>query len=287
MIALDLFACVIARKLVIFDQLWLGAEQALPYLFVGLLGLLAWGCARAWGSWRELRKLLAVAAILPMGNAFEQLPRRLLEVFRRPMSNETEKVWRGYCVHLEQQLALKLPCERLSTAELFRIVSSLEGDRLRATWGASVVRRIAPAPDQLLDLWAEFIGLRMIAFVGYVRAHIYNGVGTVTAATLSLLWVTTMYPFQSSRVLLALALALVVMSVGVTVVVLTQMNRNEILSRIEGTEPGKVTWDFSFVTGLFIHGALPIAALISVKFPALGRSISDWMFAVVKGVGAG
>jgi hypothetical protein len=281
----NIFGYVCARRVIVFDHLWWDADQVLPFLFTGLLSLLAWGCGRALGSWRELQRVLSIAALTPAASALQQVPRGLLESFRRSESGTTELVWRGYFLQLGQHLALRSVHRQLSTTTLFRIIGEHEADGLRMAWEPAVpgdgwrggTRR---------EIWMELVALRMSAFIGYARAHIFNSLGTVTAATLPLLWLTSMYPFQSSRILLGLALVLVVASVAITLFVLTQMNRDEFLSHVDGTAPG-LTWDWPFISGLLLHGALPLVALVSVKFPALGRPITGWLLALVRGLGTG
>jgi hypothetical protein len=281
----NIFGYVCARRVVVFDHLWWDADQVLPFLFTGLLSLLAWGCGRALGSWRELQRVLAIAALTPAARALEQVPRRLLESFRRSESGATELVWRGYFLQLGQHLALRSVHRQLSTSTLFGIIGEHEVDGVRLAWGA-IVPGESWRGGARREIWMELVALRMSAFIGYARAHIFNSLGTVTAATLPLLWLTSMYPFQSSRILLALALVLVMASVAITLFILTQMNRNELLSHVDGTAPG-LTWDWPFISGLLVHGALPLVALVSVKFPALGRPISGWLLALVHGLGTG
>jgi hypothetical protein len=65
-------------------------------------------------------------------------------------------------------------------------------------------------------------------------------------------------------------------------VVFVQMNRNYVLSRLARTSPGRVTWDRGFVSSILVHVAVPLLALLAVKFPELGR----WWGAIIAGVAA-
>lgn len=147
-------------------------------------------------------------------------------------------------------------------------------EKLEAVSSVSLMRAGLPDDQQLwIRLWEEFLVLRLVAVIGYVRAQIYNVIGTVSIASVPILLVTTLYPFQGSRTFLLLVVALVAAVVATALTVFTQMNRNPVMSMIEGTAPGVVTWDRSYVMGLILHGAIPIATLVSVKFPAAGRSL--------------
>jgi len=49
------------------------------------------------------------------------------------------------------------------------------------------------------------------------------------------------------------------------------------LSRLQGGSEGKrALLDPSFVRGFLLHGALPVAALLAVRFPGFGRLLLGW-----------
>jgi len=149
-----------------------------------------------------------------------------------------------------------------------------EFDKLETVSSVHLLRSAVLDDQQLWSrLWEEFLVLRLVAVIGYVRAQIYNVIGTVSIATVPILLVTTLYPFQGNRPFLLLVVALVAAVVATTLTVFTQMNRNPIMSMIEGRTPGAATWDRSYVMGLVLHGAIPLATLVSVKFPAAGRGL--------------
>jgi hypothetical protein len=149
-----------------------------------------------------------------------------------------------------------------------------EFEKIEAVSSVHLIRSAVSDDQQLWTrLWEEFLVLRLVAVIGYVRAQIYNVIGTVSVATVPILLVTALYPFQGNRTFLVLVVTLVAAVVATTLTVFTQMNRNRVMSMIEGTTPGSVTWDRSYVLGLVLHGAIPLATLISVKFPAAGRGL--------------
>jgi hypothetical protein len=39
------------------------------------------------------------------------------------------------------------------------------------------------------------------------------------------------------------------------------------LSNLNGTTPGKITWDREFVLRIFFYGVVPILALLGAQFP--------------------
>jgi hypothetical protein len=161
-----------------------------------------------------------------------------------------------------------------------------EFDKLESVSSVHLIRSAVQDDQQLwIRLWEEFLVLRLVAVIGYVRAQIYNVIGTVSVATVPILLVTALYPFQGNRTFLLLVVSLVAAVVATTLTVFTQMNRDRVVSMIEGTAPGSVTWDRSYIMGLILHGAIPLATLISVKFPGAGRALRDAADFVVKVTG--
>jgi hypothetical protein len=126
--------------------------------------------------------------------------------------------------------------------------------------------------DERTRAWEEFLAMRLVAFVQYIRTHISNFVAVITATLLPAMWASSVYPLRGNRFLLMLVLAVAGAAITVTTVVFVQMSRNYVLSRLARNNPGSVTWDRGFVTSLLVHVALPLIALIAVKFPELGRA---------------
>jgi hypothetical protein len=54
-----------------------------------------------------------------------------------------------------------------------------------------------------------------------------------------------------------------------------QMDRDAILSRLSGTEPGKLDRDFYY--RVVSYGALPLLALLASQFPSIGRFLFSWL----------
>jgi hypothetical protein len=64
--------------------------------------------------------------------------------------------------------------------------------------------------------------------------------------------------------------------------VLLQANRDEVLSRINQTEPGRITWSLGFATSVFTFGIVPLLTLLSSEFPALQDVVFSWAQPLVK-----
>ncbi|MGH9847563.1 MAG: hypothetical protein ACREEM_53415, partial [Blastocatellia bacterium] len=136
----------------------------------------------------------------------------------------------------------------------------------------------AQAGDEAWTKQAEtFLAGRLLAFLHYVLAHLQNLVVFVTAGMLLLLLAITSYPFQPRDLLLLFGWLLILTVVSTTLLIFAQMNRDKVLSLLSGGEPGKISWNRDFLWRIFIHGLIPILALLSVQFPEAIQQIFSWL----------
>ncbi len=63
----------------------------------------------------------------------------------------------------------------------------------------------------------------------------------------------------------------------VALAVFIQADRDELLSRMTGTDPGRVTWDAAFLTKLLLYVGLPLLTLFVSQFPELTDSLGRWL----------
>jgi len=274
----------IARKLVFFERPAFGWACAAAYGL--LLALIVYGCGRYVRTWRALEEVLARVAPLPVTEALKRIPADLLTSFKRPWDRYVFEVWQRHCQRVFAKLpqddgALQKLADRLGlrTKDVRELLSAPQDPHIDRLGEADAP---APAPqtesteerDPWTRTWEEFSAMRLVAFVQYVRAHLANFIAVSTAALLPALWATNFYPLKENRFLLMLVLAVTVAAVTVPAVVFVQMNRNYVLSKMDGTDAGHVTWDSGFVMNLLVHVVLPLLALLAVKFPELGRGWS-------------
>jgi len=62
-----------------------------------------------------------------------------------------------------------------------------------------------------------------------------------------------------------------------TLAVLLHMERNEVLSRIGRTQPGKVDLSPRFFVQILLYAVLPLGAVVTSAFPELGNLLFAWM----------
>ena len=83
------------------------------------------------------------------------------------------------------------------------------------------------------------------------------------------------YPFQSGHVL-GWFMAGLLIAMGLSVgFVLASSERDMVLSRLNGTAPGKIGKDFYM--NLLSYGALPVLTVLAAQFPAIGSFLFSWV----------
>jgi hypothetical protein len=142
-----------------------------------------------------------------------------------------------------------------------------------------------------LRLWLrgaeEFAAVMVVDYVEWVIAQLRVLALFLFSSLLITIVLLGSYPFQpESLVRLVFMVILLATVVGIMSVVV-QMNRDEVLSRIAKTEPGKVTWDWHFVTNALVFGLVPVATLISSEFPEVRDFLFAWVGPLSRLFGAG
>jgi hypothetical protein len=261
----------VSRRLILFEHWMWGGSCALGYAL--LLTFIVYGCDRYLRTWRAMQLVLAKVAPSGMTEALKRVPVELIASFKRPWDAEVFEVWINHCQPVFAQLAAK--------EELFPAAAKalgMEEKDLRALVAKSRLPRDGAAANMSAKkarlLWEDFLAMRLVALVHYLRTHLSNYIAVSTAALLAAFWATNFYPLGENRFLLLLVLFVGAAAVSIAATVFVQMNKNYVLSKMEGTSAGHVSWDSEFVTNIFVHVALPLLTLLAVKFPELGRSWS-------------
>ena len=140
-------------------------------------------------------------------------------------------------------------------------------------------------PDTLhlwLRLAEDFIAIQVASYIARLFPHLRNTMLFVTLSILLVLGAIFTYPFQPQRYLLVLVWLLIMVTGPLTVFILLQINRDEILSRIAKSEPGKVTWDRHFISQVVVYGVLPLFSFIASQFPEVRGVAFSWLESLLK-----
>ncbi len=123
----------------------------------------------------------------------------------------------------------------------------------------------------------EYAASRMVEYIEWVVRHLRL---LMLFLLLSMVLTTLLlgsYPYQPQSKLRLILLTVLIGAVGVLIFVLTQMNRNEVLSLIARTDPGRVTWNMPFLLNMFTFAVVPLLALLSSEFPGLRIALFSWL----------
>jgi hypothetical protein len=130
-------------------------------------------------------------------------------------------------------------------------------------------------PGDVCEMAELFLLGRLVHFLGYVLPQLQQMIAASVAGVLLLLLAVNSYPFPPHNILVWLNWAVVLTLVAIALGVFIQMNRDPVLSQINGTTPGKINWDREFILRVFTYGVIPIVALLGAQFPdSIGHILS-------------
>jgi len=274
-------------------------------LWIGLLSLLvssSWAIYRLAYTWHGLERFLDVVAGLPLVNAFLRLPLDVVRItdvgflgFRRDSRGDAayaDDLWATARQHASDTIAL--PVETLPRWErVQRALAALrEGwERARARPNTGKEKDVPiegdPAPADRARAWRtleEYVACEVVLYVeGYLR-NLRRLCFFLFASLLILVLVSAQYPYQPRSIVALASLLLLVATVVSVFWVMVRLSRNETISRISRTEPGRVTWDTSFVLNVVTFGVVPLLAFASSEFPAVRTFLFSWAEPLVRAV---
>ncbi len=132
-----------------------------------------------------------------------------------------------------------------------------------------------PPEDASRNAATDYVALQIARYVIYVAAQLQQIAWTLSVTLLVLLVAFNTYSPQAPQTVGRL-LAAAFLVLGFFVVrAFASLERNRILSRISGTRPGKLNWEFYLhVTAL---GVLPLLGVLYHLFPSLGDTLMSWV----------
>lgn len=143
----------------------------------------------------------------------------------------------------------------------------------------------ALVPDALhvwLRLAEDLLAVQVVSYVNRLFPHLRNALLFCTFGFIAMLATFSVYPFQPLRFLMIGVWLFILVSMPITVYVLIQMNRDDILSRLGKSEPGQVTFDRRFLSQLVLYGVLPILSIIAAQFPEVRGVAFSWLESLLK-----
>ena len=119
----------------------------------------------------------------------------------------------------------------------------------------------------------EFLAGRAVHFISYVLPAIRNLSAFALAGLLLMLLAVVSYPFQPEEDFLLFNWIVILAFIGTALTIVVQMERDFVMSSLNGSEPGKVSFSFGLVFRFLAYGAIPIMALLGAQFPDALRKV--------------
>ncbi|HEU4557274.1 MAG TPA: hypothetical protein VFS20_05470 [Longimicrobium sp.] len=171
------------------------------------------------------------------------------------------------------------------------VKSSVAKEVGRTHAGPSTSGRIRRTFSSELGLWAraaeEYAAVQVVDYIEWVITQIRVLALFLFAALLALVLHEAAYPYQPQSLVKLILFVLLMVTVGAVLKVMVGMNRDDVLSRIAGTEPGKVTWDRTFIVNALIFGLVPLFTLVSSEFPVVRSVLFAWIYPIARMLGGG
>lgn len=126
------------------------------------------------------------------------------------------------------------------------------------------------------EMGEEFLAGRAVLLISYVMPSLRNLGLFVLSGLLLMLFSAISYPFLQRNHFLAFNWIVILSFVALTLVVLLQIERDAVLSMLNGTTPGQVTLTRHFTFRVLTYVMIPILALLSAQFPNTVGQIVSW-----------
>ncbi len=239
-------------------------------------------------AWSEVDQLFPAGQLTPaLAGDFEQEVRPADEHDYDPPEPAGPQGWGGQTGEDCSELARRC----LLVLRHFWPAHSMEEAFGRPTQGESQSAQptyLSLPPDDPVRQWAvaaeEFCATEITRYLSQFVVQIRTLLTSLTVSALLLLVAAVVYPFFPQYQLLLFLTALGALTAGGIVTFLVQLNRDELISRINRTTPDRFTPDLAFLQGAATY-VLPILAALMVQFPIVTstlRSLLDPLFHIVK-----
>ena len=157
---------------------------------------------------------------------------------------------------------------------LFQLMQSL----IKPTeqhWYSGHAEGATPSATAFFEQVEDFIVTRIVNFLAVVFPSLQNLGYFVLVGLLLMLLAVTSYPFQPRNEFLFFNWVVILSFIGTVFWIFVQMDRDTVLSLLNGAEPGQVNLSRELVLRTFLYIGAPLLALLGAQFPeSLGKIVS-------------
>lgn len=127
--------------------------------------------------------------------------------------------------------------------------------------------------DPFYGLAEELMAGRAVHFISYILPAIRNLSAFVLAGLLLMLFSVVSYPFQPQNDFLLFNWIVILAFIATALTIVVQMERDFVMSSLNGSDPGKVNFSFDLVFRFLAYGVIPLTALLGAQFPDALRKV--------------
>ncbi len=131
-------------------------------------------------------------------------------------------------------------------------------------------KTVTPEEHKLIRDWVrtaeDLIALQIVRWFARALSQLLPIITFLVVGSLSLFLAVSSYPFDQQGWLMTVMVLLLLLVASVVGKVLIGVNRNELISRVSGTVPGRLTFDSGFVAQMLTTIVPLLAALLAVSF---------------------
>ncbi len=167
-----------------------------------------------------------------------------------------------------------LACRSRAHRHLFEFMQSLT-TTIEPHWFSHRAEGAPAKAAKFFEQAEEFIVSRIVNFLAVVFPSLQNLGYFVLVGLLLMLLAVTSYPFQPRNEFLFFNWIVILSFIGTAFWIFMQMDRDTVLSLLNGAKPGQVHINREFVLRIFLYIGAPLLALFGAQFPeSLGKIIS-------------
>ena len=169
---------------------------------------------------------------------------------------------------------MSLRAQHRAHQALFRLMQSLVRPMERQ-WFSGQMPSTAAAATTFFEQAEEFIVSRMVNFLAVVFPSFQNLGYFVLVGLLLMLLAVTSYPFEPRNEFLFFNWVVILSFIGTILWIFVQMDRDTVLSLLNGGTPGQINISSELVLRAFLYIGAPLLALLGAQFPdTLGKILS-------------
>jgi hypothetical protein len=131
----------------------------------------------------------------------------------------------------------------------------------------------------------EFVCVQIVAYLEWASTQLRAMAKALLISMVLMILFIGSYPFRPESGIKLTALVVLTGAVASLVMVMLQANSDDVLSRIAKTDPGRMTWDASFILNLAVVGGLPLLALLATEFPTVRDFMFGWVQPIARLIG--